>query len=176
MMIWFYPMKKFLVRVLAMPACVCLGSPVDSSLPAAYTAVVHAVHEIVVTGCENESIAISKMKEKRKQLGKKTVFSEISLEPKSMGIVRYHPTPFVSGHNIMTTPDADGAYPGKALAKAQQFPDGQGLWIQYSVKDVVSGDKVQRHMYCEKYKLSLYCGSLPASYDLRAHMTATLTP
>ncbi|MDD2501064.1 MAG: hypothetical protein PHN92_09605 [Geobacter sp.] len=169
-------MKKDFIRFIALPACVCLGSPVDSSLPTAYAAVVHAVHEILITGCENEATAISKMKEKRKQLGKKTVFSEISLDPKSMGIVRYHPTPFVSGHNIMTTPDADGAYPGKALAKAPQFSDGQGLWIQYSIKEVVTGDKVQRHMYCEKYKTTLYCGSLPASYDLRAHMANTLTP
>lgn len=169
-------MKKDFLRFIALPACVCLGSPVDSSLPAAYAAVVHAVHEIVVTGCENESIAISKMKEKRKQLGKKTVFSEISIEPKTVGIIKYHPTPFVAGHNIMTTPDADGAYPAKALLKAQQFPDGQGLWIQYSTKDVVSGDKQQRHMYCEKYKLNLYCGSIPATYDLRSHMSTTLAP
>ena len=169
-------MKKDFLRFIALPACVCLGSPVDSSLPTAYAAVVHAVHEIMVTGCENETVAISKMKEKRKQLGKKTVFSEISIEPKTVGIVKYHPTPFVAGHNIMTTPDADGAYPAKALLKAQQFPDGQGLWIQYSIKDVVSGDKQQRHMYCEKYKLNLYCGSIPATYDLRSHMTTTLTP
>lgn len=165
-------MKKLLLRVIALPACVCLGSPTDATLPTSYAAIIAAVHEVVVASCEGDTVAISKMKEKRKQLGKKHVFSEISIEPKTAGIVKYHPTPFVSGHNIMTTPDADGAFPGKALIKAKDFSDGQGIWIQYSVKDVVSGDKLQRHMYCEKYKLNLYCGSLPASYDLRAHMAA----
>lgn len=166
-------MKKEIIRLIALPACVCFGSPTDASLPAAYSAAMTAVHEIVIASCENNGIAIAKMKEKRKQLGKKYVFSEISIEPKTAGIVKYHPTPFVAGHNIMTTADADGAFPGKALLKAQSFADGQTLWIQYSVKDVVSGDKLQRHMFCEKYKTSLFCGSLPASYDLRAHMPAS---
>lgn len=166
-------MKKDFLRFIALPACVCLGSPTDATLPAAYVAVVSAVHEIITARCENSGAAITKMKEKRKQLGKKHVFSEISIEPKTAGVVKYHPTPFVAGHNIMTTPDADGAFPGKALIKAKDFSDGQGIWIQYSVKDVVSGDTQQRHMYCEKYKLNLYCGSLPASYDLRAHMAAS---
>lgn len=167
-------MKKYFLRFVALPACVCLGSPTDATLPAAYAAVVSAVHDIITASCENNAAAITKMKEKRKQLGKKMVFSEISIEFKTVGIVKYHPTPFVAGHNIMTTPDADGAYPAKALLKAQQFKDGQGLWIQYSVKDVVSGDKQQRHMYCEKHKLSLYCGSFPATYDIKAHLPAAL--
>jgi len=167
-------MKNNFLRFIALPACVCLGSPTDASLPAAYTSVISAVHEVITASCENNGAGIAKMKEKRKQLGKKHVFSEISLDAKTAGIVTYHPTPFVAGHNIMTTPDADGAFPGKALSKAQQFSDGQGLWIQYSVKDVVSGDKQQRHMYCEKYKTNLFCGSLPASYDLRGHMNTPL--
>lgn len=167
---------RYLKHTLLLSACVCPGSPVDSPLPPAYAAVVSAVHEIAAIGCDSEAAAISAMKEKRKQLGKKTIFSEISLEPKSMGVVRYHPTPLVTGHNVMTTPDAGGAYPGKALAKAQQFPDGQGVWIQYSIKEVVTGDKLQRHMYCEKFKTMLYCGSLPASCDLRTFLPASLTP
>lgn len=167
-------MKNSWLRIIALPACVCLGSPTDASLPAAYAAVISAVHEIVEASCNGETAAIAKMKEKRKQLGKKHVFSEISIEAKTIGIVKYHPTPFVAGHNIMTTPDADGAFPGKALLKAQDYANGQGLWIHYSVKDVVSGDKLQRDMYCEKHKHNLYCGSLPASYNLRAHMSAPL--
>jgi len=168
-------MKKDFLRFIALPACVCLGSPTDATLPAAYVSTISAVHEIITASCENNGAAIAKMKEKRKQLGKKYVFSEISIEPKTAGIVKYHPTPFVAGHNIMTTPDADGAFTGKALLKAQHFLDGQGLWIQYSIKDVVTGEKLQRHMYCEKYKLTMFCGSLPASYDLRGHMNTPLT-
>ncbi len=169
-------MRKSFLRFIALPACVCLGSPTDAALPPAYATIMAAVHEIVAASCDNNGAAIAKMKEKRKQLGKKHVFSEISIESKTAGVIRYHPTPFVTGHNIMTTADADGVFPGRTLLKAQDFIDGQGLWIQYSIKDVVTGDKLQRHMYCEKYKLSLYCGSIPASYDLSAYMNATLTP
>jgi len=164
----------YLKRIVLLPACVCLGSPTDAPLPAAYTTVISSVREIIAVSYESNAAAIARMKEMRKQLGKKHVFSEISIDARTAGVVKYHPTPFVTGNNIMTAPDADGAYPAKALLKAQQFPDGQGLWIQYSVKDMVSGDKKQRHMYCEKRKLSLYCGSLPATYDIKAHLPAAL--
>ena len=165
--------KKFLCFI-ALPACVCFGSPTDDTLPPSYGAVISSVHEIITASCDGHEAAIAKMKEKRKLLGKKYVFSEISIEAKTSGIIRYHPTPFVTGRNIITAPDADGAFPGRALAKVQSFPDGQGIWIQYSIKDVVSGDKLQRHMYCEKFKYAMYCGSLPATYTIQAHIPAAL--
>jgi hypothetical protein len=165
--------KKFFCLV-ALPACVCLGSPVDAILPPNYCTVIASVREIIAASSGNRESAVTRMKEKRKSLGKKYVFSEISIETKTVGLIRYHPTPFVAGHNIMTTPDADGAFPAKALLKAQNFPDGQGMWIQYSIKDVVSGDKLQRHMYCEKFRHTMYCGSLPATYDVRAHFKSAM--
>jgi hypothetical protein len=167
-------MRKKNFCLIAFPACVCLGSPVDATLPANYGAVISSVHEIIIASCGSHETAVAKMKEKRKALGKKYVFSEISIDAKTVGLIRYHPTPFVAGHNIMTTPDADGAFPAKALLKAQNFSDGQGIWIQYSIKDVVSGDKLQRHMYCEKFKQAMYCGSLPATYDVRGHFRTAL--
>jgi len=162
-----------LFSFVALPACVCLGSPADATLPAHYGSVIAAVREIITASCDGYEVAVNKMKEKRKILGKKYVFSEVSIDAKTMGLIRFHPTPFVTGRNLMAVPDADGAYPGKSLiTKLPGLPDGQGMWVQYSVKDVVTGDKVQRHMYCEKFQLNMYCGSLPATYDVRAHMPA----
>lgn len=158
-----------------LPAFVCLSPPTDTLLPANYAAVISSVHEVIAASSGGEDAAKAKMKEKRKLLGKKYVFSEISLDPKHLGEVLYHPTPFVTGHNVASTADADGAYPGRFLiTNAKGFKDGQGLWVQYSIREVITGDKIQRHMYCEKCKAELFCGSLPASYDLRAHSGAIL--
>jgi len=168
-------MRLRMLSWIILPACVCLGSPSDHSLPAAYISVISAVHEVIAASAGGEDAAKAKMKEKRKFLGKKYVFSEISLEPRRLGEVLYHPTPFVTGHNVAATADADGAYPGRLLiTKVKDFNDGQGLWVQYSIKDVVSGEKLVRHMYCERCKQELFCGSLPASYDIRAHSGSTL--
>lgn len=177
-MIWFqnvYAMRKRLVSLIALPACVCLGSPTDATLPPNYAHLIAAVHEIIAASCVSQEAAIAKMKEERKRLGKKQVFSEISIDAKNLGEIRYHPTPFVTGHNVMTVADADGAYPGKLLlSKVQGFADGQSVWIQYSIRDVVSGEKIARHMYCEKFRHNMFCGSLPATYDVRAHIPPAL--
>jgi hypothetical protein len=169
-------MKKMVLFLLLGTACSCLAATPDAPLPTPYAAVISSVHAVIAASTAGDAAAIAAMKEKRKLLGGKYVFSEVSVDAQTLGKVLYHPTPFITGHNVMTTPDADGAYPGKILVqKAKRLSDGQSLWVQYSIKDVVSGEKILRHMYCERFRLAMYCGSLPATHDVQAHIPPVLS-
>lgn len=169
-------MKKFVLFLLLGPACSCLAATPDVSLPPHYADVISSVHAVVAASTVGDDAAIAAMKEKRKLLGKKYVFSEVSVDAKNLGKILYHPTPFITGRNVMAAPDADGAYPGKTLVlKAKDLTDGQSIWVQYSIKDVVSGEKIQRHMYCERFRFAMFCGSLPATHDVQAHIPPVLS-
>lgn len=103
---------------------------------------------------------VLEMKELRKGFSKKVVFSAIQLDGPGSGKVLYHPAPFVTGHNVSNSPDADGQFPGReALQKAKMVQQKHAIWLDYKIRHRVTGERETRFMYCERGGDRMVCGS-----------------
>jgi hypothetical protein len=109
---------------------------------------------------------IIQMKELRKYLGNKVIFSIVQVTDKEAGKLLYHPTPFVTGHYVQVATDAENRHVGRDLIeKAQKTEPGKLFWVEYSQKSAFD-ERLLRQMCCARVDNSMICGSIPSAGKL----------
>ncbi|GEM_PF-2671185 len=123
-----------------------------------------SLSSLYLAGGREETII--KMKEIRKSLGKKVIFSIVQVTDKEAGKILYHPTPFVTGNYVQAATDAENRYVGRNLIeKAQKIEPGKLFWVEYSHKNGFD-ERLIRQMCCARVDSSMICGSMPSAGKL----------